>query len=74
MSRPSATLALAGLCGLTVHTTLLLTALTTVGIPRYVLGLWVPIGLGTLLSLVWLGDLCVKRRHEALSRPGVADA
>lgn len=43
---PSPELALAGLAGLIVHGCMLLTALTAVGIPRYVLGLWAPLAIG----------------------------
>lgn len=62
--KPSATLAIAGLCGMTVHATLLLTALTGVGIPRYVLALWIPLALSTVLSVAWLWDVFIRRARE----------
>ena len=71
---PGFLLAGAGLCGLIVHGALILTALTGVGIPRYVLGLWVPMAIGTGLGALWLiglgassdltGRKCASRRAE----------
>lgn len=52
--RPSLELAAAGLAGLIVHGSLLFTALTGVGIARYVLGLWVPIAVGVGMSALWI--------------------
>jgi hypothetical protein len=56
------------LSGLIVHGALLLTALTAVDIPRYTLGLWVPMVLGVGLSALWViqstvpGASCHPRR------------
>jgi len=52
--RPSLELAAAGFTGLIVHGSLLFTALTGVGVPRYVLGLWVPIAIGVGMSALWI--------------------
>ena len=52
--RPTLALSAAGLTGLIVHGSLLFTALTGVGIPRYVLGLWVPIAIGVAMSALWI--------------------
>jgi hypothetical protein len=62
--RPSVTLCIGGLCGMTAHAAFLLTALTGVGIPRYVLGLWIPLALGAILSVAWLWEICIRRSHE----------
>jgi hypothetical protein len=70
---PGALLAAGGLCGLVVHAALVLTALTGVGIPRYVLGLWVPMAVGTGLSGLWILELCrsyrPSRRRNIDARP-----
>jgi hypothetical protein len=54
--------------GLVVHAALILTALTGVGVPRYVLGLWVPMAIGTGLTGLWILKLCalyrLLRRHN----------
>jgi hypothetical protein len=39
------------------HGAFLLTALTAIGLPRYALGLWVPLTLGAGLSALWLFGL-----------------
>lgn len=63
--RPSFALAFGGLCSIAVHATLLFTAMTAVWVPRYVLGLWVPLALGTGFSAVWLMQRCIGRTHPA---------
>jgi hypothetical protein len=59
--RPTLVLAGAGLCGIAVHATLLSTALAAVGIPRFVLVLWIPLALGIGFSAIWLWDLLILR-------------
>jgi hypothetical protein len=59
---PAALLAAGGLCGIVVHAALVLTALTALGIPRYVLGLWVPLATGAGLSALWIVELCASFR------------
>jgi hypothetical protein len=54
---PDALLVVGGLCGLVVHAALILTALTAVSIPRYVLGLWVPLAIGIGFSGLWIAQL-----------------
>lgn len=54
-------LAAAGLCGMAVHATLALTALAGIGIPRYLLGVWVPLALGVVLAVTWAWDV-IRRR------------
>jgi hypothetical protein len=50
---PNRELTLAGFCGVTVHAGVVLTALTGVGIARYTEGLWVPIAIGTGMSVLF---------------------
>jgi hypothetical protein len=57
--RPSTLLATAGLCGMLTHGGLILSALTGVGIARYLLGLWVPLAIGVGLSVLWLMTLAL---------------
>jgi len=59
---PSTELTLAGFCGITVHAGVFLTALTGVGIARYTEGLWVPITIGTGLSVLWIYRACKNAR------------
>ena len=66
---PGLLLAAGGLCGLVVHAALILTALTGVGIPRYVLGLWVPMAIGTGLAGLWLWELCASPRLLLRPKP-----
>jgi hypothetical protein len=47
-------LAMSGLCGMIVHGGLLLSALAGAGIPRYTLGLWVPLVVGIAFSVQWV--------------------
>jgi hypothetical protein len=55
--RTSLELAVSGLCGVIAHAGMLLTALGGVGIPRYTLGLWVPLAVGTAFSALWVARL-----------------
>jgi hypothetical protein len=55
LQQPSLELALAGTAALIVHGALLLVAVTSVGAPRYLLGLWVPLAIGTGMSVLWIG-------------------
>jgi hypothetical protein len=59
---PAALLAAGGLCGIVVHVAFVVTALTALGIPRYVLGLWVPLATGAGLSALWIVELCASFR------------
>jgi hypothetical protein len=52
--RPSTALAIAGFAGLMVHALVVFTAMAGIGLPRYVLGLWVPIAVGVGMSVLWL--------------------
>jgi hypothetical protein len=54
---PTLELAMGGLCGVIVHGVLLLSALTGVGIARYMLGLWLPLAAGLVFSGLWIGSL-----------------
>ena len=59
---PNRELTLAGFCGVTVHAGVVLTALTGVGIARYTEGLWVPIAIGTGMSVLWIYRTCKNAR------------
>ena len=59
--RPGVALAVGGICGLAVHATCALTALAGIGIPRYLLSLWVPLALGTAMSALWLWQTVLPR-------------
>ena len=45
-----------------VHGGIVLTALTGVGIARYTEGLWVPITIGTGMSVLWIYRACKRAR------------
>ncbi len=51
----SLALKLGGICGVIVHSGLILSALGSVGIPRYTIGLWPPLEVGTLFLALWAG-------------------
>jgi hypothetical protein len=51
---PSQIVTVSALCGVVVHGGFVLSALGSVGIPRYAIGLWVPFVLGSCLSMLWL--------------------
>ena len=52
--QPSQMVIVSALCGVMVHGGFLLSALGSLGIPRYAIGLWVPLVLGSCLSMLWV--------------------
>jgi hypothetical protein len=74
LRQPGRLLAAAGLSGLIMHGGLLLTALTAVGVPRYTLGLWVPLVLGAGLSAIWMIGSAVPGASRRFAAMGTADA
>ena len=62
---PSLWFSTAGVCGLMVHGTFLLTAATGIATPRYTLAAWAPMAIGVLAFVIWAAQRSVARGRGA---------
>jgi hypothetical protein len=70
-------LKLSGICGIIVHAGLIVSALGSVGIPRYTIGLWPPMVVGILFFCAWASRQTTRLARTARGRKGdgeVSDA
>jgi hypothetical protein len=78
LRRPlSLPLKLSGICGIIVHAGLVVSALGSVGIPRYTIGLWPPMVTGILFFVMWASRQTIQLARTTRGRKGyreVSDA